>query len=142
MKSAVIIRSAFFSLLAGVSCSVLADVQASGAYVREPMPGRDMSAAFLTLTNAGDQDVQLVSATAPWASAIEIHTHIHDNGVMRMRQLQALPLTAGDSVTLQPGGLHLMLFGLTTPLPQVLPLTLCFDNQTCITTDAELRSMR
>ncbi|WP_419813031.1 copper chaperone PCu(A)C [Bacterioplanoides sp.] len=117
-------------------------VQVDGAYVREPIPGRYMSAAFMTLNNTSDEDKVLVRAEAEWAGLIEIHTHLHDNGVMRMRQVMELPLPAGEKVSLQPGGLHLMLFKLSLPLADQLPLTLCFSDGSCETITAELRSLR
>lgn len=110
----------------------------SDARVREPIPGRMMSAAYLTLTNHSTQDQTLVSAHTPWAGLIEIHTHLHEDGVMRMRQLPSLTIPAGESVSLQPGGLHLMLFKLKLPLPDSLTLTLCYENDVCQDTEAEL----
>ncbi len=112
--------------------------EASDVRVREPIPGRMMSAAYLTLTNHSSEDQTLVSASAPWAGLIEIHTHLHEDGVMRMRQLPSLTIPAGESVTLQPGGLHLMLFKLKLPLPDTLTLTLCFENDLCQDTEAKL----
>lgn len=119
-----------------------AALEVSGAYVREPIPGRYMSAAFMTLNNTADTDKTLVSVSADWAGIIEIHTHLHDNGVMRMRQLESLTIPAGETVSLQPGGLHLMLFKLQLPLAEPLPLTLCFDDGQCQTVSAELRSLQ
>lgn len=113
-----------------------------GAYVREPVPGRQMSAAFMTLSNTTAQDKILTRVSADWAENIEIHTHQHDNGVMRMRQLASLTIPAGESVSLQPGGLHLMLFKLQLPLAEPLPLTLCFDDGECQTVSAEIRSLQ
>lgn len=118
------------------------DVIAEGAYVREPIPGRYMSAAFLTLKNNSAQDKTLVKAEADWAGLIEIHTHLHEDGVMRMRQLNELRIPAGESVTLQPGGLHLMLFKLDLPLENSLPLSLCFSDGQCIKTEATLKSLK
>ncbi len=141
MRFADSVRAGLLFLFSSVSLAAMADVIVSDAYVREPIPGRAMSAAFMTLTNNGSDDKVLVSASAPWAGSIEIHTHIHDNGVMRMRQLQELTIPAGESVTLQPGGLHLILFNLQSPLAQSLPLTLCFVGDDCIDTQASLRSM-
>jgi len=117
-------------------------VVAEGAYVREPIPGRYMSAAFLTLKNNSAQDKILVKAEADWAGLIEIHTHLHEDGVMRMRQLNELQIPAGQSVTLQPGGLHLMLFKLDLPLENSLPLSLCFNDGQCIKTEAALKSLK
>ena len=147
------IRSRRFSLLslcagallsslacADVSADVAADVVVDGAYVREPVPGRNMSAAFMQIKNTGTEDKTLVSASAPWTERIELHTHIHENGMMKMRQIQSLPVPAGETVVLQPMGLHLMLFGLQQPLAQELPLTLCFAGGDCVDTTAVLRT--
>lgn len=125
------------SVLAGV-CSAADLPEASDVRVREPMPGRMMSAAYLNLTNPGTEDKTLVSVTAPWAGLIEIHTHAHENGVMRMRQLTSLTIPAGERVALQPGGLHLMLFKLTLPLPDTLSMTLCYEGDECQDIQAEL----
>ena len=141
MRFADSVRAGLIILLSSVSFAAVADVVVSDAYVRAPVPGRAMSAAFMTLTNNGSEEKVLVSANAPWADSIEIHTHMNDNGVMRMRQLQSLTIPAGESVTLQPGGLHLMLFGLQLPLGESLPLTLCFEGDECIDVQASLRSM-
>src|SRR5690606_30715071 len=97
-------------------------VEVNGAWVREPIPGRAMSAAFMQLSNPGSADKVLVSAKAEWAGNIEIHTHINDQGVMRMRQIESFTVPAGGNVILQPGGLHLMLFNLQLPLNAPLAL--------------------
>lgn len=121
-------------------------MEISDAIVRAPIPGRSMSAAFLTLKNSGSGQDRLLSAKADWADHIEIHMHTHANGVMKMRQIDGLDVPAGQTVTLQPGGLHLMLFGLQQPLPAVigkeLPLTLCFVHSGCLLTTATLVDMR
>lgn len=138
------LTSVFLVLLALTgSVSVLSQpLDIRDAYVREPIPGRYMSAAFMTLNNTTAQNKTLISASADWAGLIEIHTHLHDNGVMRMRQLESLTIPAGERVSLQPGGLHLMLFKLQLPLSEPLPLTLCFDDGECQTVSAELRSLQ
>lgn len=122
--------------------AVADSLEIEDAYVREPIPGRYMSAAFLKIENESEKSRTLVSANADWAGLIEIHTHIHDNGVMRMRQLQELEIPAGEIVKLQPGGLHLMLFKLKLPLAKELALNLCFKNGECETVTAKLRSIK
>ncbi len=72
-------------------------------------PGRTM-AGFVTIHNPGDEDVVLVDATSPRFGRVEIHTMTMDEGVMRMRRLEELVVSAGRMVVLQPGGRHLMLF--------------------------------
>lgn len=118
------------------------ELSVTEAYVRAPIPGRSMSAAFMTLSNTTEKERVLVSASAEWTKSIEIHTHKHENGVMRMRQIMSLPIPAGEEVHLQPGGLHLMLFGLAPNLPVQPALSLCFQNGDCQVVTAELRDMR
>jgi len=142
MLRSISLRTLIIPLMTLASAAAMADVTVSDAYVREPIPGKNMSAAFIQITNNGESDRVLISASAAWAPQIEIHTHIHDNGVMRMRQIDSLTIPAGETVTLQPGGLHLMLFRLQLPLAQTLPLELCFKDGECITAEAELRSMK
>jgi copper(I)-binding protein len=85
-------------------------------------------AGYLTLRNTGAED-RLVSASTPAAARVELHTHLRDGEVMRMRPVQAIPVPAQGSVTLQPSGLHLMMIGLTRPLivGESIPLTLRFE---------------
>jgi copper(I)-binding protein len=86
-------------------------------------------AAFMTLRNRGGQADRLVSASVPIARTVELHTHIRDGDVMRMRPVADIPVPAGQTVRLRPGGLHVMLIGLTEPLRQgaTVPLTLRFE---------------
>ena len=117
-----------FTLL--VSSSVFAELVVEEGYVRKPIPGRSMSAAFMTINNTGKDDVVLKTAAIGGAKSVEIHTHTHTDGIMRMRQLHELTINAGRSVVLEPGGLHLMIFGIQT-LPENPQLTLCDENNQC-----------
>lgn len=86
-------------------------------------------AAYLTVTNTGKQADRLLAASTDAADHAELHTHLQENGVMKMRQIADIPLEAGATVKLQPGGLHIMLMGLKQPLKEGdrVPLTLRFD---------------
>jgi copper(I)-binding protein len=92
------------------------DIALEGAYVRAVPPGQPNSAAFLTLSNAGDVDHALVTVRSDAAEVVELHTHIHDEGVMRMRRIERIEVPAGTDQVLEPGGLHIMLIGLTRQL--------------------------
>lgn len=85
--------------------------------------------AFLVMRNGGAQPDRLVSASAAVARRVELHTMIRDGDVMRMRAVEAIPVPAGQSVELRPGGLHVMLIGLNEPLAQgsQVPLVLRFE---------------
>lgn len=84
---------------------------------------------FLTIRNTGAAPDKLVSASSPAAGRLELHTHIRDGDVMRMRPVADIPVPANGEVTLQPGGLHLMLIGLTQSVNvgQSVPVTLRFE---------------
>lgn len=73
--------------------------------------------AYLTIKNNGAADSLLrVEATAVTTQP-ELHTHTHTaEGVVQMRKLNALELPAKSTVTMQPGGHHIMLIGLQKPL--------------------------
>lgn len=84
------------------------------AWVRPTNPGQDVGSAYMTLTSA--KDVALVKVESDAADSVEIHSMTMQNGVMKMRMLDTLPLAAGKPYKLEPGGFHLMLFDLKKPL--------------------------
>ena len=89
----------------------------SDVQLRASTAGMPSSAAYLKIINNGISDDRLIAAKAAIAQRVEIHSMEMDNGVMRMRAVDGgLAIAAGDSVTLAPGGLHIMLMGLTTDL--------------------------
>lgn len=130
------IRKLFFSTLVGLLISTPAwaadadHIQVDTPYARAVPPGAPASAAFMTLTNTGSQDTALMAARSDISEVTELHTHIHDNGVMRMRPIEQIDLPAGEAVHLQPGGLHIMLINLKRPLKagETVHLTLIFKD--------------
>jgi copper(I)-binding protein len=103
-------------------------VAISNAWARATPGQTTIGAAYLSATSpAGDR---LVGAESPVAGMIQIHQHTMDGGVMRMRQVDGIDLPAGQAVTLEPGGYHLMLMDLRQKLVegQSFPLTLVFKN--------------
>ncbi len=86
-------------------------------------------AAYFTLVNTGKTSVKLVGVTADVARRAELHTHKMDGDIMRMRPLENIVVPAGASVTLKPGGHHVMLMGLTRKLKEgdSFPLTAVFE---------------
>jgi copper(I)-binding protein len=83
----------------------------------------------MTIRNPGPAADRIVSARTPAARTVELHTHIRDGDVMRMRPVPAIDLPPGQEVRFAPGGLHLMLIGLTAPLRQGerVPVTLVLE---------------
>jgi copper(I)-binding protein len=121
------------ALLALAALAVHAEgsaVSVSDAYARAIPPGQPNSAVFLTLNNPSGQPRALVAAASPVADAVELHTHIEEGGMMRMRRVERIEIPAGATVNLKPGGLHVMLIGLKENLQPggQVDLTLTFDD--------------
>ena len=106
--------SALLVLFAVTACSD--GLTVSDAYIRGLPPGQAVTAAFMTLTNGLNHECRLVGATSPVAGSAEIHAHTHQNGTMSMRPVDEVVLPKGGSVSFEPGGYHLMLFGLQKSL--------------------------
>ncbi|MCP2267252.1 copper chaperone PCu(A)C [Promicromonospora thailandica] len=92
------------------------DVTLADGWVKAADSG--MSAAFGELTNAGSRDVTVVSATTPASTALELHETVeNETGEMVMREIDGgFVVPAGDTLTLEPGGDHIMLMDLVEPL--------------------------
>ncbi|MGF1612163.1 MAG: copper chaperone PCu(A)C [Kiloniellales bacterium] len=97
-------------------------------------------AAYLTITNQGAEADRLVAVATPVARSAELHTHLMDDGVMKMRPVVAIEVAPGEPAVLQPGGLHIMLMGLSAPLQegQSFPLTLTFEKAGTIEVEVEI----
>lgn len=98
-------------------------------WARATPPGATVGAAYMEI-KAGEAGDRLIGASAEGlAGRAEIHTHEHDNGVMRMRKLDALDIPAGKSVVFSPSGHHVMLMDLKKPLKQddLIAVTLQFE---------------
>ena len=87
-------------------------------------------AAYFTLSNMRKTDAKVVGIMSDVAKRAELHTHKMDGEIMRMRPLENIIVPAGASVTLKPGGHHVMLMGLTRKLKEgeSFPLTVVFAN--------------
>ncbi len=100
------------------------DIAIKDAWARATAPGQANGSVALHITSA--KDARLVAVSSSASASAEIHTMSMDNGVMKMRQLEYLSLPAKQTVTLGPGGEHLMLFDIKKPLKEgnYVPLTL------------------
>lgn len=128
-----------FTPLAPLALAIAAPLAAHGVTVgtlkighpwaRQTASGQQAGGAFLLLTNNAKQEERLLSATADVAARVELHSMSMDGGVMRMRPVKGgLTIPAGETVTLAPGGYHIMLIGLKRPLKlgELVPMTLRF----------------
>ncbi len=105
-------------------------INIADAWARPTIGEGRMSAAYMTISNTSDTDDVLKSARTPKAKSVELHqTTMTSDGVMQMRKVEGgLPIEAGASLVLAPGGSHLMLVGLEDALKagEELMLTLEF----------------
>ncbi|MEM7130314.1 MAG: copper chaperone PCu(A)C [Chloroflexota bacterium] len=94
------------------------------------------SAAYLLITNNGQQEERLLEASTPAAGTVQLHESLDDNGVMRMEHRpDGFVIPAGGSLQLEPGGKHVMLMNLAEPLApgETISITLSFVNQDPVT---------
>lgn len=106
----------------------------SSAYVRPPLPGRDVAAGYMSVTNHTKTDDKLISASSPVSPRVEIHTHLNEDGVMKMRQVDGIEIKAGETVELKPGSYHLMMFGVEMAEGQEdVSVTLNYENAPSVT---------
>ncbi|MES9991978.1 MAG: copper chaperone PCu(A)C [Candidatus Thiodiazotropha sp.] len=129
---------------AAVAGSVADGIMVDDPYVRAVPPGQPNSASFMVLHNKGDEGSALTAASSPAAEVVELHTHTMEDGMMRMRKVEKIDLPAGEAVSLQPGGLHVMLIGLKQQLApdQNVPITLMFEDGSSVQVDAPVRKLQ
>lgn len=126
------------SILLLLSHAVLAEqavtIEITNAEVRQPMLGRSVTAGYFTLHNTSEQSISLIAVSTEAFQRVELHQHSHQNGVMRMEQIDAIKIAAKSEVHLTPGGLHLMLFEPNTEfaLGDLITMQLTFSDQQVI----------
>ena len=107
------------------------DIRITHVYATPTPPGARIGAAYLSARNQGSQDDRLIGAASPAAARVEVHNgEIGTDGVMRMREIEAVPMPAGSTTGMKPGGgEHLMLMDLARPLVagESFPMTLEFE---------------
>jgi copper(I)-binding protein len=128
----------------GVTGPHAAVVHVHDAMARPAPLAGGTGAVYFFFHNGSDTPVTLVGADSPAAGAVEIHTTINDNGVMRMRQLtEGIELGPDESTYLEPGGMHLMLIDLVAPLAEgdTIEVTLHFDSADDFTIEVPVVNM-
>lgn len=116
----------------------------SNAWMRAAPAGRPMSAAYLTLCNAGDSPDRLLRISTEAASAAELHESRRDaSGVASMTPVDGLALAPNEAVALAPGGAHIMLIGMTHAVEagDAIALTLEFETAPPQTIIVEARAL-
>ena len=95
------------------------------AWIRALPPTVKNSAAYLAVVNNSGSAQAIIAARSEVAGKVEIHTTVHEDGMVRMKQLRGIAVADGEKVQLAPGGTHLMLLGLAYPLVPGDEVELC-----------------
>jgi len=127
--------------LAAPLAALAGPVEIRDAYAHATSTAQPVGAGFLTVANSGAAD-RLVGVSCTCSQSAELHSMTMDGGVMKMRKLDAIDVPAKGSVTLEPGGMHLMLIGLKAPLAegQDVPLELRFDKAGAVKAALKVKS--
>ena len=139
-------RLAFISITRAIACATMlvyflaaparadeikaGDLVISQAWTRATPKGAKIGGGYLTIENKGTAPDALIGGSADVAGSVQVHEMSMDNGVMKMRPLEkGLAIEPGKSVKLAPGGYHLMMLDLKSPLKKgdKLPITLEFE---------------
>jgi hypothetical protein len=106
------------------------DLVITQAWSRATPNGAKIGSGYFTVENKGTTADRLIGVSADIAGKVEVHEMATKDGVMTMRPLdKGLTIDPGKTVKLAPGGNHLMMFDLKSPLKQgdTLPVTLEFE---------------
>ena len=133
------ILGAFAGLLAALALSTSAlahgvtagEIEIIHPAIPAPAATAKAAAGYMAIANNGPTPDRLIGIETPAAASTMLHTTEHGaDGVARMVHLPALEIPAEDTVVLEPGGMHVMLMGLTAPLTEgeMVPATLVFEH--------------
>jgi len=138
---ALLAMTALTVLQARAEPPVQSELAVRDAWIRQPPPGTQVAAAYLTLSNLSSHRLTVSGFDSPVAEAAMLHSTQLVSGQSRMRPQATLALTAGETVVLKPGGLHVMLHGLKQALVpgQHVPLVISLADGRTLTVSALVR---
>jgi len=118
---------AFALLLAATAAQ--AQVEVDKAWARATAPGAPVAGGYMTIRNKGSAPDRLVGASSSAAAKVELHVHIKDGEVVKMRPVQGYEIPAKGSFELKPGGAHLMFIQIARPFKEGdrIPVELRFE---------------
>jgi hypothetical protein len=143
----IIVFSFLFILQACAGSSGSKEIEVKDAWARASVMaeagemGSMNGAAFFSVANLGESDDKLIGAKSDVAKVVEMHMTEMDGEVMRMRPVESIVIPATSKVNFEPGGLHIMLIGLTKELKagETVELILNFEKAGEIVVKAEVR---
>lgn len=106
------------------------DLSLAGAFTRATLPNAPVGGGFLTIVNNGAEADRLIAAASPVAQMVQLHEMRMEGDMMKMAEKEGgIEIPAGETVTLAPGGLHIMFMGLQQSFVEggTVPVTLTFE---------------
>ena len=147
IRSSLLIPLLLTLLWAGGALAIdykLGAIEIRQPWTRATPPTAESGGGFLVLTNTGSTPDRLVAVKSPAADKAEIHEMKMDGNVMRMRELdKGLEIPPGATVTLKPGGYHIMFMELKAPFAKdtKVPMTLVFEKAGSIDVELLVQAM-
>ena len=117
------------------------NVTANDPYVRLAPPGQKVTGAFMVFKNADGTDHKVVKAESAVSNVTELHTHVNEDGMMKMRPVKDIEIKAKGETALKPGSLHIMLIDLKQPLKEGenVAITVTFEDGSSKKVEAPVR---
>ena len=119
-----VVRCVFLVAFLG-ACTEASSLQVDNAQIRDLLPGRDTTAGYFSLSNNTSESVTLVGAESAHARAIEMHESVVRGDSVSMQRVKQQTVAPGERVDFQPGGMHLMIFGVSA-IEELTLITLQF----------------
>jgi copper(I)-binding protein len=119
--------AAAVALCAGAAAASTPSLVITDGWSRPAVAGTN-GVGYITIVNKGARPETLVKVETPVAERVEMHSMSMAGNVMKMGQVSTLAVPAGGKIDFEPGGYHLMLFGLKKPLNigDKVPVTFAF----------------
>jgi hypothetical protein len=146
MKSLFLSTALLFAAPAAFACETftVGDLTIEHAWSKATIGAERPAVFYVEITNNGSADDALISITTPAANMPMLHETVVADGIASMPHAMSIPVPAGETVALSPGGYHGMLMGLATALKEGdrFPVTLTFENAGDVTVDVDVLSLR
>jgi copper(I)-binding protein len=133
----------FAALIAISQMAKASGIRVENPYARASVGQARTGIVYLTVVNEAAEADRLRSASADVAARAELHLHAMKNDVMTMKSIPCLVVPPGSRISLAPGGLHVMLLDLSSPLQEGsrFPLRLNFEQAGIVVVDVPVKSI-
>jgi len=107
----------------------LAQVAIDNPWARATAPGAKVAGGYMKIRNSAAAPDRLIGASSPAAARVELHVHVREGEVMKMREVKGYDVPAKGAFELKPGGAHLMFMEIRRPFAEgeKVPVTLKFE---------------